>query len=63
VGSNQVDLLIVFVSVLIKLLESGSLKFVRALRILRAIKPLRALTRSAGMQLVFRWGPAAGGGG
>lgn len=28
--------------------------FFQALRVLRAIKPLRALTRSAGMQLVFR---------
>jgi len=27
---------------------------VQALRVLRAIKPLRALTRSAGMQLIFK---------
>jgi hypothetical protein len=26
----------------------------QALRVLRAIKPLRALTRSAGMQLIFK---------
>ena len=55
IGANQVDLLIVAISVLIKLLESSSLSFLEALRVLRAIKPLRALTRSAGMRLVFRW--------
>ncbi len=54
VGSNQVDLFIVAISIVVKLLESGELAFFKALRVLRAAKPLRALTRSAGMQLVFR---------
>jgi hypothetical protein len=37
-----------------KALEGTDLSIVRSLRVLRAIKPLRALTRSAGMQLIFK---------
>jgi len=52
----QVDLLIVVSSAIILGMESTNLSFMRGLRVLRAIKPLRALTRSEGMLLVFRSG-------
>lgn len=52
--SVQVDLVIVASSVLVLVLEGLSFHYVKGFRILRAIKPLRALTRSAGMLLVFR---------
>ncbi|GMH39581.1 hypothetical protein BSKO_07479 [Bryopsis sp. KO-2023] len=51
---DQVDLLIVASSILVIVLESTHVQFVKGFRVLRAIKPLRALTRSAGMLLVFR---------
>ena len=53
---SAVDATIVATSVLTLSLQAvaGKIQFVRALRVLRAIKPLRAITRSAGMQLVLR---------
>lgn len=53
-GVWQVDLVIVASSILVLVLESTSFNYVKGFRVLRAIKPLRALTRSAGMLLVFR---------
>ena len=47
-------MIIVLSSIMVLVLESVDLRLVKGLRVLRAIKPLRALTRSAGMQLVFR---------
>ncbi|KAG2432797.1 hypothetical protein HXX76_008531 [Chlamydomonas incerta] len=54
--TNQVDFLIVVSSVLeiILLTITTSVGAVSALRVLRAFKPLRLLTRSAGMRLVFK---------
>ncbi|KXZ47565.1 hypothetical protein GPECTOR_34g724 [Gonium pectorale] len=54
--TNQVDFLIVVTSLLeiILMTVSSSVGVVSALRVLRAIKPLRLLTRSAGMRLVFK---------
>lgn len=46
--------MIVLSSVSVLVLESLDVNFVKTLRVLRAIKPLRVLTRSAGMLLVFR---------
>lgn len=53
-ATNKVDLLIVVISVLLLALDVAQIEAVKALRVLRAAKPLRALTRSAGMRLVFR---------
>lgn len=52
--TNKVDLLIVVTSVLLLILENVNIEAIKALRVLRAAKPLRALTRSAGMRLVFK---------
>ncbi|KAG2448926.1 hypothetical protein HYH02_006274 [Chlamydomonas schloesseri] len=54
--TNQVDFLIVVASILeiILLTITTSVGAVSALRVLRAFKPLRLLTRSAGMRLVFK---------
>eukprot|EP00198_Chlamydomonas_reinhardtii_P001158 XP_001690493.1 voltage-gated Ca2+ channel, alpha subunit [Chlamydomonas reinhardtii] len=54
--TNQVDFLIVVSSVveIILLTITTSVGAVSALRVLRAFKPLRLLTRSAGMRLVFK---------
>ncbi|KAF8072369.1 NaCP60E [Scenedesmus sp. PABB004] len=51
---NQVDAVIVLTSLAFIFLDSLNLEIVKALRVLRAVKPLRALTRSAGMQLIFK---------
>jgi hypothetical protein len=53
-ATSKVDLLIVVTSALLLALDSAQLEAVKALRVLRAVKPLRALTRSAGMRLVFK---------
>lgn len=45
----QLDVLIVATSVVIIAAESVNLKAVKVLRVLRAVKPLRTLTHSAGM--------------
>ena len=52
----QVDFAIVVVSVLVIALEAllSSAAAIQGLRALRAIKPLRMLTRSAGMRMVFK---------
>ena len=54
--TNLVDLAIVVSSVLLLALESiaDDLQAVKGLRVLRAAKPLRTLTRSQGMMLVFK---------
>ena len=54
--TNLVDLSIVVSSVLLLALESvaDDLQAVKGLRVLRAAKPLRTLTRSQGMMLVFK---------
>ncbi|CAG9463932.1 unnamed protein product [Pedinophyceae sp. YPF-701] len=52
--SNKLDLMIAAVSLIEVSLQSSSIRGLKAFRVLRAFKPLRALTRSAGMQLVFR---------
>lgn len=41
-------------SALLLALDTVEMEAVKALRVLRAAKPLRALTRSAGMRLVFK---------
>lgn len=41
-------------SAILLLLKGSQLKAIAILRILRAIKPLRTLTKSAGMRLVFK---------
>eukprot|EP00775_Hariotina_reticulata_P006841 gene6841-7059_t len=51
---NQVDFLIMVSSLAMLFLDTLDLAVIKALRVLRAIKPLRALTRSAGMQLIFK---------
>ncbi|WIA28050.1 hypothetical protein OEZ86_010635 [Tetradesmus obliquus] len=51
---NQVDFTIVVTSLVMLALDTMNLEIIKALRVLRAIKPLRALTRSAGMQLIFK---------
>lgn len=53
-ATNKVDLLIVAISVLLLALDVAEIQAIKALRVLRAAKPLRALTRSAGMRLVFK---------
>ncbi|KAL6748527.1 Ion transport protein-domain-containing protein [Haematococcus lacustris] len=54
--TNIVDFIIVVVSVLVLALEStvNNAEAATALRVLRAIKPLRMLTRSPGMRIVFK---------
>jgi hypothetical protein len=54
--TNQLDFLIVVTTLFEIALASfaGNLKAVKSLRILRAIRPLRALTKSSGMRLA--WG-------
>jgi hypothetical protein len=51
-----VDLMIVVVSVLIMAVEplTSNAEVLMALRVLRALKPLRMLTRSPGMRMVFK---------
>lgn len=44
--SNQVDFLIVLVSIFLFIFENSSLGFIKGLRTLRAVKPLRTLGRS-----------------
>ena len=53
---SAVDTGIVATSVLTLALESylHQISVIKGLRVLRAVKPLRAITRSAGMQLVLR---------
>jgi hypothetical protein len=51
---NVVDFLIVVISILLIAIESANVSFLKGLRVLRAFKPVRMLTRSAGMQLVMR---------
>ncbi|WIA07983.1 hypothetical protein OEZ85_007455 [Tetradesmus obliquus] len=51
---NQVDFTIVVTSLVMLALDTMNLEIIKALRVLRAIKPLRVLTRSAGMQLIFK---------
>lgn len=51
----QLDALIVVTSVMLIAFESSTdLGAVRVLRVLRAVKPLRTLTHSAGMLLVLK---------
>lgn len=52
-ASNAVDFMIVVISILLQVLSSQA-QFLKGLRVLRAFKPVRMLTRSAGMQLVLR---------
>uniref|UniRef100_A0A061RPV3 Voltage-dependent calcium channel L type alpha-1D n=1 Tax=Tetraselmis sp. GSL018 TaxID=582737 RepID=A0A061RPV3_9CHLO len=54
--TNLLDLLIVVTSVLLLALETvaSNLQAIKGLRVLRAAKPLRTLTRSKGMMLVFK---------
>ncbi|KAK9823801.1 hypothetical protein WJX72_005586 [[Myrmecia] bisecta] len=56
--SNKVDFMIVVTSAVLLSLESlpgaSNLQFFQGLRVLRALKPLRTLTRSKGMMLVFK---------
>jgi hypothetical protein len=49
-----VDALIVVTSLILLAMEKSKVELLNSLRVLRAIKPLRALTRSAGMQLIFK---------
>lgn len=52
--SNVVDFLIVVTGLLLIAIDTANIKFLKGLRVLRAFKPLRLLTKSAGMQLVMR---------
>jgi hypothetical protein len=54
--TNIIDFAIVVTSVLLLALESvaDDIAFIKGLRVLRAAKPLRTLTRSKGMMLVFK---------
>lgn len=52
--NNQLDLFIVFISALLIGLDTTNVSFLKGLRVLRAMKPLRTLTRNKGMQLVFK---------
>jgi len=52
----QVDFTIVVTSLLVLCTESSGLSFFTALRVLRALKPLRMVSRSEGMMLVARSG-------
>ncbi|CAD7702749.1 unnamed protein product [Ostreobium quekettii] len=47
-------MLIVFSSIFLIFLESANFKAVKGLRVLRAAKPLRAVTRSEGMRLILK---------
>jgi hypothetical protein len=49
-----VDALIVVTSLILLALEKSKVEILNSLKVLRAIKPLRALTRSQGMQLIFK---------
>ena len=53
---HQVDFFILVISVLILALQAllSDASVAQGLRVLRAIKPLRMLTRSAGMRMVFK---------
>jgi Ion transport protein len=50
----QLDALIVCNSIIISAAETAKLSAVKALRVLRAVKPLRTLTHCSGMLLVLR---------
>ena len=52
--SNQVDFIIVVVSIVLFTLENSSLSVIKGLRVLRALKPLRTLGRSQGMRVILR---------
>eukprot|EP00798_Chlamydomonas_sp_ICE-L_P015920 gene15920-22054_t len=54
--TNKVDFAIVVISVMVLTLEAiaSDASAVQALRVLRAVKPLRMLTRSPGMRMVFK---------
>ncbi|GIL55074.1 hypothetical protein Vafri_10591, partial [Volvox africanus] len=52
--TNQVDFVVVITGLLDLALTHASTQAMSALRVLRALKPLRLLTRSAGMRLVFK---------
>ncbi len=55
-ASLQVDFAIVCISVLVLALQAitTNAQIATALRVLRAVKPLRLLTRSEGMRIVFK---------
>ncbi|GAB4819675.1 hypothetical protein N2152v2_006721 [Parachlorella kessleri] len=51
--TNKVDFGVVVISTIVLIAESLNARFLKAFRALRAIKPLRVLTRSVSMLLVF----------
>ncbi|PRW21007.1 voltage-gated ion channel superfamily [Chlorella sorokiniana] len=52
-NSNKLDLGVVVVSAIVLIAESANARFLKALRVLRATRPLRVLTRSQSMLMVF----------
>jgi Ion transport protein len=50
----QLDVLIVATSLVLIAAESANLNAIKALRVLRAVKPLRMLSHSAGMLVVLK---------
>ena len=48
----QLDLVVVVVSVVVLIAESANARFLKGLRVLRATRPLRVLTRSQSMLMV-----------
>lgn len=48
----QLDLAVVVVSAVVLIAESANARFLKALRVLRATRPLRVLTRSQSMLMV-----------
>jgi hypothetical protein len=50
----QVDAVIAIVSVVLLVMEHSNIAMLRSLRVLRAAKALRVLTRSSGMQIIFK---------
>lgn len=53
-ASNQLDFAIVLVSIVLYLFENSGLGFIRGLRVFRALKPLRTLSRSENMKVVLK---------
>ncbi|PSC71712.1 voltage-gated ion channel superfamily isoform A [Micractinium conductrix] len=52
-NTNKLDLGVVSISVVLLIVESTGFRFLKALRVLRAVRPLRMLTRSRSMLMVF----------
>ena len=52
-SNPQLDLTVVVVSAVVLVAESANWRFLKGLRVLRATRPLRVLTRSQSMLMVF----------